>query len=116
MLTRATDIFIEELIDATYPNWQDERSRHVLAQALHGLVRQARSEQLLEIRRDAERAAGNLVTYSARRQAKALLRRIESGSGISQQQERRPDVGDGTDGNRAGDAPGRGMATRLPRN
>ena len=57
MLTRATDIFIEELIDATYPNWQDERPRHVLAQALHGLVRQARSEQLLEIRRDAERAA-----------------------------------------------------------
>lgn len=56
MLTSATDNMIEELIDATYGDPADVRQRHVFAHALHGLVRLARSEQLLAMRLDVERA------------------------------------------------------------
>lgn len=59
MLTSATDNMIEELIDATYGDPADVRQRHVLAHALHGLVRLAKSEQLLAMRLDVERATAS---------------------------------------------------------
>ena len=46
------------------------RARHVLAQALHGLVRLARTEQLLDMQRDAARAMG----AHGRRETRALMR------------------------------------------
>ncbi|NYE62415.1 hypothetical protein FHW58_003630 [Duganella sp. 1224] len=57
MLTRVTDTIIEELIDATC---SDTRSRHFFLHALHGLVRVARAEQLREMRRDVDRATGDV--------------------------------------------------------
>ncbi|MES2118065.1 MAG: hypothetical protein V4578_23055 [Pseudomonadota bacterium] len=76
MLTRATDDIIEQLIDATYGETGDARQRHVFAHALHGLVRLARSEQLMEMRRDVERAASLQAGHSSRRQTRVLLRKI----------------------------------------
>ncbi|PHV20597.1 hypothetical protein CSQ92_20940 [Janthinobacterium sp. BJB446] len=61
---------------------RDARARHVLAQALHGLVRLARSEQLLDMQRDAARAMG----ASSRREARALMRRLGTRSARGQGQ------------------------------
>ena len=58
MQQRRTETVISELIDATVGPDDDPRYRFVFNQALHSLVRLAKSEQLLEMRRDAERAAG----------------------------------------------------------
>lgn len=76
MLTSATDSIIEELIDATYGDPADVRQRHVFAHALHGLVRVAKSEQLLAMRQDVERAAPVLAGHSSRQQTRQLLRKI----------------------------------------
>lgn len=46
MLTRVTDTIIEELINSTCGEQHDPRCRHVLTQALYGLVRVAQAEQL----------------------------------------------------------------------
>lgn len=55
MLTCVTDTLIEELTDA---NCDDLRSRHVFRQALRGLVRVAKAEQLREMRADVALAIG----------------------------------------------------------
>lgn len=72
MSSGATAKLIDELVLSLRGSGQDARTRHVLAQALHGLVRLARSEQLLEMQRDAARALG----AGSRREMRALLRRI----------------------------------------
>ena len=66
MPTCSTETVIDELILAVYGAHADARQRHVLRQALHGLVRQARAEQLQEMRRDVWRATGMawLAPYS----------------------------------------------------
>lgn len=71
-----TENVIEELIAATHGTLPGLRSRHVLAQALHGLVRLAKAEQLTEIRMDTERASGALASLGRRRQTRAILRKI----------------------------------------
>lgn len=76
MQTLATEEIIEQIIQATYGDALDARRRHVFGQALQGLVRQARVEQMLEFRLDVKRAASVPVTDSSRRQAQVLLRRI----------------------------------------
>ncbi len=58
MPTCSTETVIDELIWAVYGAHADARQRYVLRQALHGLVRQARAEQLQEMRRDVWRATG----------------------------------------------------------
>jgi uncharacterized membrane protein len=54
----STETVVNELILAVYGEQADARKRHVLRQALHGLVRQAKMEQLQEMRRDLWRATG----------------------------------------------------------
>ena len=66
---------IDELVSAVYGTpdaAHDARARHGLTQALHALARLSRSEQLLEIKRDAARAAG----AGSRREMRTVLRRI----------------------------------------
>jgi hypothetical protein len=58
MQQRRTETVITELTDATFGPNDDPRHRFVFSQALHNLVRLAKSEQLLEMRRDAELATG----------------------------------------------------------
>ena len=76
---------IEEVLAAVYGasgTVDDMRARHALRQALHGLARLARSEQLMEMRRDTARAAGE----NGRRQMHALLRRAASRTAMGQRQ------------------------------
>lgn len=82
MLTRATDNIIEDLIDATYGDSMDQRGRQVFAHALRGLVRLAKSEQRLEMRRDADRAAGLPDRAISGQQTHELLRRMHLHVGV----------------------------------
>lgn len=62
---------IDEFIAANYWEGEGERHRYALRQVLHALVRQAKCEQLAEIRRNAERtlrANGNQVRAARIRQ------------------------------------------------
>ncbi len=52
----STEAVIEELVDASCGESLDPRARHAMRQALFGLVRLARIEQLTEMRRDTRRA------------------------------------------------------------
>ena len=47
---------IEEFIAANYSEGEGGRHRHAMRQVLYSLVRQAKSEQMAEVRRNAERA------------------------------------------------------------
>jgi hypothetical protein len=76
MYKRRTDKVIEDLIAATCGPLSGSQQRFVFAQALHGLVRLAKAEQLLEIRLDTERAVGGVACASRKRQTRAILRKI----------------------------------------
>lgn len=76
MYKRRTDRVIEDLIAATCGPQSGLQQRFVLAQALQGLVRLAKAEQLLEIRLDSERAVGSAVCANRTRQTRAILRKI----------------------------------------
>jgi hypothetical protein len=58
MLTRETDIIIEELINSICGEAPDARCRHLFFHALHGLVRVAKAEQLRQMRWDVSLAIG----------------------------------------------------------
>lgn len=52
------DTVIENLIDASLSGDADVRARHVMREALRGLVRLAKSEQMLEIKTNVTRLIG----------------------------------------------------------
>ncbi|MES2299597.1 MAG: hypothetical protein V4582_21345 [Pseudomonadota bacterium] len=81
-----TSKFIEDLIDATPAGSGDMRQQYVLRQALHGLVRQARAEQMFEIKRNVARLSGLEAMAPRRRQIKAILKGIELACDWRQQQ------------------------------
>ena len=72
MSSGPTATLIDELGLAGVGTAHDARARHVLAQALHSLVRLARSAHLLDMQRDAARA----VSAGSRRETRALMRRL----------------------------------------
>ena len=53
-----TNQVIEAFVAASEEYGSDARHRHLLRESLRNLVRQAKAEQLLEVRRNAARAAG----------------------------------------------------------
>ena len=71
--TCSTETVVNELILAVYGEQPDARQRHVLRQALHGLVRQAKMELLQEMRRDMNTLATALNT------PKKLIRHPQTG-------------------------------------
>ena len=82
MSSGPTAKLIDTLVLAVVGTARDARARHVLTQALHGLVRLARSEQLLDMQRDAARAIG----AGSRRETRALMRRLGKPSACGQGQ------------------------------
>lgn len=71
--TFTTDDLIENLLVATLGEEADMRQRHVLREALRGLVRCAKSEQTLEIKTSVRKLTGAMDSHAARRRAKAVL-------------------------------------------
>jgi len=69
MRTQTTAHIIKELTIAMYGLAPDPRLQHVFSQALYGLVRLAKTEQMLEVKKNVEKTAGA-------RQTKAVLRKI----------------------------------------
>jgi len=65
------DTVIENLIDASLGGEAEVRSRHVLREALRGLVRLAKSEQMLEIKTNVYKLTGTLTTTCGLRRSKA---------------------------------------------
>jgi hypothetical protein len=77
MPTQTSVNIIEELIVAVYGARPEPRQQYVLSQALHGLVRLAKTEQM----RDVKINVGKAVAGSgSRRETTAILRRIGMGS------------------------------------
>lgn len=68
-----SDAVIENLIVATLGEEASVREKHVYRESLRGLVRLAKSEQMLEIKASVQKLAGALEAHSARRRAKAVL-------------------------------------------
>ncbi|HZW14275.1 MAG TPA: hypothetical protein VFF81_13940 [Noviherbaspirillum sp.] len=69
----STDVVIENLITATLGEESSAREKHVYREALRGLVRLAKSEQVVEIKSSVRKLTGALEAASARRRAKAVL-------------------------------------------
>jgi hypothetical protein len=61
-----TNQTIEAFVEASERVDSDPRHRHVLRESLRSLVRQAKAEQLLEVRRNAARASGFTIREYAR--------------------------------------------------
>lgn len=76
MSYKQTDRVIAELVDASCGTHGDMRTRYRLEQALYGLVRLAKVEQLAEMRVDGERAAA-LTDPMRQRATRALLRKVQ---------------------------------------
>lgn len=56
-----TDQVIEAMLIATYPNETSERNKNIYREALRGLVRLAKAEQLLQMNVDMERVTSGQV-------------------------------------------------------
>jgi hypothetical protein len=76
MAYKQTDRVIAELVDAACGRHDDMRARYLLEQALYGLVRLAKVEQLTEMRVDSERATA-LTDPTRQRATRALLRKLQ---------------------------------------
>jgi hypothetical protein len=64
------DMVIENLIDATLGGEAEVRSRHLLREALRGLVRLAKSEQMLEIKTNVYKLTGPIPLTGVLRRTK----------------------------------------------
>lgn len=68
-----TDAAIEDLVVAACTETTTAREKYVYREALRGLVRLAKSEQMLEMKSDIGRLTARIAGRAARRQAKAIL-------------------------------------------
>ncbi|WP_317203996.1 hypothetical protein [Janthinobacterium sp.] len=77
MHTQTSADTIDELIVAVYGSAPEPRQHYLLAQALQALVRLAKTEQMVEMRRSVKRASGGMAAAAeSRRQTSVLLRKI----------------------------------------
>ena len=67
----STDVLIQELLDATYGQDANLRQKFVFKQALHGLVRLSKAEQIFEMRTTVEKLIGSQSLSSARQRSKS---------------------------------------------
>ncbi len=86
MQISSTEKIIEDLIHATQGEGMSTREQYVLRQALHGLARQARIEQMAEMRANVEKMTGTAAMTFSRHHAKILLKRVACRSNGLQQQ------------------------------
>jgi hypothetical protein len=60
----SVEVVIEDLIVATLGESRTAREKHLFRQALHGLVRLAKAEQMLEIRSNVKKLTGTITIDS----------------------------------------------------
>jgi hypothetical protein len=84
MQARTTQSVIEEMLTATYGAHPDERKQYLLFQALHGLVRLAKAEHMLEIQRSVDLASGGMAAVWRHKEMIAIKRRIRASCGARQ--------------------------------
>lgn len=84
MQPRTTQSVIEEMLTATYGAHADERKQYLFLQALHGLVRLAKAERMLEIQRSVELASGGLAAVWRQQEVLATKRRARVGCSARQ--------------------------------
>ena len=74
-ITSSTDILIEDLINATYGNDTNARQKFVFKEALLGLVRLAKAEQVLEMRTTLGKLIGDPSLVASRQRTKYRQRK-----------------------------------------
>lgn len=67
----STDTLIKELLDATYGQEANFRQKFVFKQALLGLVRVAKAEQVFEMRTTVEKLIGGAPSNATRQRTKS---------------------------------------------
>ena len=89
MAYKQTDRVIADLLDASGATRDDMRARYLLEQALYGLVRLAKVEQLMEMRVDSEQGAA-LTDPMRKRATRALLRKVQMDVAANRRRLREP--------------------------
>jgi hypothetical protein len=83
----STDILVEDLLNATYGNSASTREKFVFRQALLGLVRLAKAEQVFEMRTTVEKLIGGKTSVASRQRNRQRGRNdARSGGGPEQMQ------------------------------
>lgn len=79
MKKSSTESVIKEMVIANCAPDASVRERHVYRESLRALVRLAKSEQMLEMRRNMDKLASSAVAPAVRRRARDVLRAAASG-------------------------------------
>jgi hypothetical protein len=87
MHTCNTSNVIEDLVVASAIDASDPRQQYIFRQALHSLVRQAKVEHMIEMRRSVERLTGINIRSLKGRQSKDLFYETLPGARCARQQE-----------------------------
>jgi hypothetical protein len=74
-ITSSTDALIEDLIHATYGSDANARQRFVFKEALLGLVRLAKAEQVMEMRTTLVKLVGEPALLASRQRTKYRQRK-----------------------------------------
>ena len=86
-ITSSTELLIENLLEATYPCNASGRQKFVFKEALLGLVRLAKAEQVLEMRTTVENLIGTSSIYNGRQRTKLRQRHGVQSGRLPQQME-----------------------------
>lgn len=86
-ITSSTDVLIEDLIDATYGADTNTRQTFIFKEALLGLVRLAKAEQVLEMRTNLAKLIGDPSLATGRQRTKYRQRTQENSGRWPQQLE-----------------------------
>ena len=86
-ITSSTELLIENLLEATYSCNASGRQKFVFREALLGLVRLAKAEQVLEMRTTVENLIGGSTTYIGRSRTKHRQRNGAQSGRVPQQME-----------------------------
>ena len=70
-ITSSTDVLIQDLLDATYGTDVNARQKFIFKQALLGLVRLAKAEQIQEMRTTVEKLIGDPTFIACRQKSKS---------------------------------------------
>lgn len=86
-ITSSTDMLIEDLIGATYGANTNSRQTFIFKEALLGLVRVAKAEQVLEMRTNLAKLIGDPAMVTGRQRTKYRQRTPENSARWPQQLE-----------------------------